>query len=182
MILDPEAVGGSARVLVDLRLEGGDAPGQVICGGVAMVVSDVLAQPAPHRLHRRPCCTDQGCGRSCPCPVCDQAVRTEIGRPNSSMRLSAWTAMRTLVARRGSVRERSPSPTPCLNRPMVASARARMVWPDASCQAAQPCLVMSGEPPGSTNCKWRSRCVGAVSAVSPGTAVECDDIMMVAAG
>jgi len=77
--------------------------------------------------HGRPCCTDQGCGRSCPYPVCGQAMRTEIGRPSSSMRLRAWTATSTSVARRLSVRERSPSPMTCLNLPMAASARARLV-------------------------------------------------------
>ncbi len=43
------------------------------------------------------------------------------------MRLSAWTATSTLIARRSSVRKRSPSPITCLNRPMAVSARARVV-------------------------------------------------------
>ncbi len=73
------------------------------------------------------CCTDQGCGRNCSSLVWGQATRTEIGRPSSSMRLSAWTATSTSVARRRSVRERSPSPITCLNRPTAASARARFV-------------------------------------------------------
>jgi len=34
-----------------------------------------------------------------PCPVCGQAMRTEIGRPSSSIRLRAWTATFTSVAR-----------------------------------------------------------------------------------
>jgi len=75
----------------------------------------------------RPCCRDQGCGRGDPRPACVQATRTEFGRPKSSMQFRAWTATFTSVARRGSVRERSPSPITCLNLPMVASARARMV-------------------------------------------------------
>jgi len=78
-------------------------------------------------LTPRPCCTDQGCGRNCSSLVWGQATRTEIGRPSSSMRLSAWTATSTSVARRRSVRERSPSPITCLNRPIAASARARFV-------------------------------------------------------
>src|SRR5215212_7946042 len=41
------------------------------------------------------------------------------------MRLSVWTATSTSVARRRSVRERSPSPITRLNLPMVASARHR---------------------------------------------------------
>jgi len=66
-------------------------------------------------------------GAITPAPAVVQAIRTEIGRPNSSMRLSAWTATSTSVARRRSVRERSPSPMTCLNRLMAASTRARLV-------------------------------------------------------
>jgi hypothetical protein len=52
VVLDAEAVSNRARVLVDLPLERGNAPGQVVHSRVAMVVGDVLAQPAPQRLHR----------------------------------------------------------------------------------------------------------------------------------
>ena len=62
-----------------------------------------------------------------PAPAVVQAIRTEIGRPSSSIRLSAWTATSTSVARCWSVRERSPSPITCLNLLMAASARARFV-------------------------------------------------------
>ena len=86
-----------------------------------------LPRSRRRRRHQRPCCRDQRCERSDPSPFCVQATRTEFGRPNSGMRLRAWTATPTSVARRGSVRERSPSPITCLNLPMVASARARMV-------------------------------------------------------
>jgi len=75
----------------------------------------------------QPCCTDQGVGAVAPAPALLQAIRTEIGRPSSSIRLRAWTATSTSVARRRSVRERSPSPMTCLNLPMAASARARFV-------------------------------------------------------
>src|SRR3954464_14038606 len=47
---------------------------------------------------------------------------------------------------------------------MAASARARFVYPGAFCQAILPVSAMSW--------RWRSRWVGAVSAVSLGTAVE----------
>src|SRR3954463_8978916 len=53
---------------------------------------------------------DRRCGRTTPYPVWGHAMRTDSGRPNSSMRLSAWTATSTSVARRSSVRERNPSP------------------------------------------------------------------------
>src|SRR3954469_8041618 len=47
---------------------------------------------------------------------------------------------------------------------MVASARARQLYPDAFCHPMRPFSAMSW--------RWRSRCVGAVSAVALGTAVE----------
>jgi len=53
---------------------------------------------------------DRRDGRSNPNPVWVHATQTEIGRPNSSMWFRTWTAMATSVARRRSVRERSPSP------------------------------------------------------------------------
>ncbi len=54
-------------------------------------------------------------------------MRTEIGRPGSSMRLSAWTAIATPVARRSSVRERSLSLITCLNLEMTTSIRVGFV-------------------------------------------------------
>ena len=54
------------------------------------------------------------------------------------------TATSTSVARRWSVRERSPSPITCLNLPMAASTRTRFVSPDAFCQAARPCSAILG--------------------------------------
>jgi len=78
-------------------------------------------------LTLRRCCMDLGCGRSCPSPAVVQAMRTEIGRPSSSIRLSAWTATSTSVARRRSVHERNPSPITCLSLPMAASTRDRFV-------------------------------------------------------
>ena len=74
-----------------------------------------------------PCCRDQQDERRKPSPVWVQAVRTEIGRPSSNIRFRAWTATSTSVARRWSVRERNPSPITCLNLPMAASTRARML-------------------------------------------------------
>src|SRR4051812_36235422 len=98
-----------------------------------------------------------------PTPFWAHAMRTDSGRPSSSMRFRTWTATSTSVARRSSVRERSPSPITRFHRPMVASARARFVYPDALCQAILPLSVISW--------RWRSRWVGAVSAVALGTAV-----------
>src|SRR4051794_39982794 len=78
------------------------------------------------------------------------------------MRLSTWTATSTSVARRSSVCARNRSPITCFHRPMAASARARFVYPDAFCQALRPRSAMCW--------RWRSRCVGSLSAVSLGTA------------
>src|SRR4051794_13783165 len=61
-------------------------------------------------VRRSLCCTGRGRGRTGPYPVRGQAMRTDSGRPSSSMRLSAWTPTLTSVARRRSVRECSPSP------------------------------------------------------------------------
>src|SRR4051795_1228958 len=57
---------------------------------------------------------------------------------------------------------------------MAASARARFVYPDALCHPMRPFSAMSW--------RWRSRCVGAVSAAWLGTAVERGGTMMAASG
>src|SRR4051794_13042810 len=72
------------------------------------------------------------------------------------------TATSNSVARRSSVCARNLSPITCFHLPMPASARARFVYPDAFCQAMRPWSAMC--------LRWRSRCVGALSAVSLGTA------------
>src|SRR4051812_32475304 len=108
-------------------------------------------------------CMDQGWGRTAPNPVRGQATRTYFGRPRSCMRLSTSTATSTSVARRSSVCARNRSPITCFHLAMAASARARFVYPDALCQAIRPLSAMCW--------RWRSRSVGALSAVSLGTAV-----------
>src|SRR3954447_26081489 len=67
----------------------------------------------------------RGAGAVTPTPFWAHAMRADSGRPSSSMQFRTWTATSISVARRSSVRERSPSPITRLNRPMVASARAR---------------------------------------------------------
>src|SRR6185369_16684683 len=52
-VLDPEAVGEGAGLAVDAGLEGGDAAGEIVRAGVAVVVGHVLAQPTPQRLDRQ---------------------------------------------------------------------------------------------------------------------------------
>src|SRR5215207_4499439 len=108
-------------------------------------------------------CTDQGSGRTGPNPGPDYAMRTEFGRPRSCMRLRTWAATSTSVARRSSVCARNRSPSTCFHLAMAPSARARFVCPDALCQALRPCSAICW--------RWRSRCVGACSAVWLGTAV-----------
>src|SRR4051812_18903309 len=51
MILDPQPIGNGAGIGIDVGLEGGDAADQVLGGGMAVMVGDVLAQPAPKRLN-----------------------------------------------------------------------------------------------------------------------------------
>jgi hypothetical protein len=70
------------------------------------------------------CYMEQAYRRTRPNSIQGRAMRTEIGRPNASMRLRAWTATFTSVARRSSARERSPFPITCFhrNRRLGASA------------------------------------------------------------
>src|SRR5215208_8389558 len=79
------------------------------------------------------------------------------------MRLSTWSATSVSVARRSSVRERNPSPITRLYRLIAVSAPARFVYPDAFCHPMRPRSAMTW--------RWRSRGVGALSAVWLGTAV-----------
>ena len=65
--------------------------------------------------------------RECRRLVNSHTIRTYSGRPSSSMRFSALTAMATSVARRLSVCERSPLPMTRLKRAMSASTRARQL-------------------------------------------------------
>ncbi len=76
---------------------------------------------------------DQGRGWSKRNPAWGQATRILLGRPNPSMRLSAWMATATSVARRSSVCARNASPITCFHLFMVASARERLLYPDAFC-------------------------------------------------
>ena len=69
------------------------------------------------------------------------------------MRLSAWTATATSAARRLSVCARNSSPITCFHRPMVASARARVLYLDALCHAIRP-----------SDSKWLLRGMGFVLA------------------
>src|SRR3954453_8564381 len=79
------------------------------------------------------------------------------------MQLSTWTTTSISVAGRSSVWERSSSPITRLNRLIAVSARARFVYPEACCHALRPRSAMSW--------RWRSRWVGALSAVWLGTAI-----------
>src|SRR4051812_41516179 len=111
-----------------LGREPADDGGHVLLGrrpACADPVEHVEAEFGMARIEDPLCCTGRNRGRTGPYPVRGQAVRTYFGRPNSSMRFRTWTATSISVARRSSVRERSPSPITRLNRPMVASARAR---------------------------------------------------------
>src|SRR5215204_1626784 len=90
------------------------------------------------------------------------------------MRLSTWTATFTSVARRSSVCEPNPSPITRFHLPVAVSARARLLYSDALCQAMRPPSAMSW--------RWRSRCVGSLWANLLGTAVTRGGTMMDAVG
>ncbi len=64
-----------------------------------------------HEGHSRRCCMVRATDALPAALIELQAIRTEFGRPSSSMRL---TATSTSVPRRSSVCERSPSPITCL--------------------------------------------------------------------
>ena len=91
---------------------------------------DVLGEMEAGHLRRRlgqPCCIDLGCGRSCPSPGCGSG---DADADRASRRQHAVEDVDGdihLGRRRRSVRECSPLPITCLNLPMAASARARIV-------------------------------------------------------
>src|SRR3954464_570905 len=116
-----------------------------------------------------------GCtGALSPTRVPGYAMRTYFGRPSSSIRFSTSTAMATSLACRPSVWKRSPLPTTRFHFEMSASTRARQLYSDTLCQPIRPRSAMHR--------RWASRCVGAVSAVSLGTAFARGGTTTAAAG
>src|SRR5271165_4794316 len=65
-----------------------------------------------------PCCTDRANDTVIPISVVAYAMRTDSGRPSSSIRFSARAAIATSVAWRASVCDRSASPITRLQRLM----------------------------------------------------------------
>ena len=45
MIFDPEAVGDGARVLIEACFERGHPPAEILGGGVAVAIGDILPEP-----------------------------------------------------------------------------------------------------------------------------------------
>jgi hypothetical protein len=113
-------------------------------------------------LSEAPCCMGRRCGALSPTRVPGHAMRTYSGRPRSSMRFSTSAAIATSVACRPSVWKRSPSPMTRFQREMSDSTRARQPYPEARCQPMRPRSAIHR--------RCASRCVGAVSAASLGTA------------
>ena len=109
-----------------------------------------------------------------PTRVPGHAVRTYSGRPSSNMRFSTLAAIATSVACRSFVCERSASPMTRFHRDTSDSTRARQLYPDALCQPMRPRSAMHR--------RCASRCVGAVSAVPLGTALERGGTMTLASG
>ena len=51
-IFDPESVGDGAGVLIEAGLESSHPPAEIFGGGMAVMIGDILAEPAPERLDR----------------------------------------------------------------------------------------------------------------------------------
>src|SRR5438105_1137561 len=83
--------------------------------------------PADRFFLLRPCCTERKAGALIPWPIRSHLIRTEIGRPNSSMRFRAFAAIATSVFWRRGVRDRRASPITRLYRPIAASTKARQL-------------------------------------------------------
>src|SRR5829696_8840452 len=115
-----------------------------------------------------------GAGALSPTRVPGHAMRTYSGRPSSSIRFSTSAAMATSVACRPSVWKRSPAPTTRFHREISDSTRARQPYPGARCQPMRPRSAMHR--------RCISRCVGAVSAASLGTAFARGGTTTAAAG
>src|SRR3954464_4330286 len=115
-----------------------------------------------------------GTGALSPTRVPGYAMRTYSGRPSSSIRFSTSTAMATSLACRPSVWKRRPSPMTRFQREISPSTRARQPYPDARCQPMRPRSAIHR--------RCRSRCVGAVPAVSLGTALARGGTTTAAAG
>jgi hypothetical protein len=52
MILDPEAIGDGTGIGIDVCREGSEATDQIVRAGMAVLVGEILAQPAPQCLDR----------------------------------------------------------------------------------------------------------------------------------
>src|SRR5215203_2437359 len=104
-------------------------------------------------------------------PECGVTAATTL---RHSMPVAAVVHTITSLACRPSVCERSPSPMTRFHLEMSASTRARQLYPDALCQPMRPHSAMHR--------RWASRCVGAVSAVSLGTAFARGGTITAAAG
>ncbi len=105
------------------RKRGFDHQQEVHCPGWARRGASCRCAGARRQLVARV----DGVGAWSPTRVPGHAMRTYSGRPRSSMRFSASAAMATSVARRPSVRERSPSPMTRFQRPISASTKARQL-------------------------------------------------------
>ena len=45
MIFDPESVGDSAGIVIEAGLESGHAPAEILGGGMAVMIGDILPEP-----------------------------------------------------------------------------------------------------------------------------------------
>ena len=61
------------------------------CVRVGVWTRNFIRNGIANLMHAKQCCMNQKNGRNSADPFYNQATRTEIGRPRSSMRFSAWT-------------------------------------------------------------------------------------------
>src|SRR3954465_4464488 len=104
-------------------------------------------------------------------PECGVTAATTL---RYSMPVAAVVHTITSLACRPSVCERSPSPMTRFQREISHSTRARQLYPDACCQPMRPRSAIHR--------RCRSRCVGAVRAVSLGTELARGGTTTAAAG
>src|SRR3954470_1715616 len=63
MIFDPKSVGDGARVLIEAVLESGNASAEILGGRMAMMIGNILPEPAPEGLDRHECSRAMAQGR-----------------------------------------------------------------------------------------------------------------------
>jgi hypothetical protein len=112
------SAGNLRATLIDFRRRFPDVETCLVDGSGDHLISNLANSTLLH---------ESGGGRSSAISLHCYGRRTYSGRPSSSIRFSALTAISTSVARRRSVHDRSPSPMTRLKRLISASTSARQL-------------------------------------------------------